>query len=57
MKPRTPGRTTSLFDKFTGLFYSLYTKHGTNGFTSNPKDEASWLSVMLKDTGGMTFTK
>ena len=31
---------TSLGDKGIGLFYVRYTTHGTNGFTSNPKDEA-----------------
>ena len=36
----TPGRTPSLFDKCTGFFYMRYTTHGTNGFTSHPKDEA-----------------
>ena len=49
-QPGTPGQTPSLFDKCTGFFYKRYTKHGTNGFTSHPKDEAHWLSVLLKDT-------
>ena len=39
-QPGTPGRTPSLFDKCTGFFYMRYTTHGTNGFTSHPKDEA-----------------
>ena len=40
IRPGTPGRTPSLFDKCTGFFYMRYTTHGTNGFTSHPKDEA-----------------
>ena len=55
-KPGTLGQTPSLIDKYTGFFYVHYTTHGTNGFTSHPKDESSWLSVLLKDTGVMTGT-
>ncbi len=44
IKPGTPGRTPSLFDKCTGFFFVRYTTHGTNGFTSHPKDEA----IMVK---------
>ena len=40
-------QTPSLFDKCTRFFYERYTTHGTNGFTSLSKDEASWLSVLL----------
>ena len=50
IKLGTPGRTRSLFDKYTELFYVRYTIHGTNGFTYYPKDEASLLSILLKDT-------
>ena len=46
----TPGRTPSLFNKRTGLFYIRYTTHVTNGLTSHPKDEAMVKSVFLKDT-------
>ena len=41
----TPGRTPSLFDKCTGFFYMPYTTHGTNGFTSHPKDEETSLTA------------
>ena len=51
IKPGTPGRTPSLSDKCTGFFFVCYTTHGTNGLMSNPKDEASWLSVLLKGSG------
>ena len=42
----TPGRTPSLFDKCTGFFYMRYTTHGTNGFTSHPKDESIVRSIV-----------
>ena len=38
--------TPFLSDKWTWLFYVRYKTHETNGFTSNPHDEAS----QLKDT-------
>ena len=52
IKPGTLGQTPSLFNKYTRFFYVHYTTHGTNRFacTSYPKDVASWLSVLLKDT-------
>ena len=48
IKPGISGWTPSLYDI---ALWSLmqYTTHGTNGFTSHPKDEASWLNVLLKD--------
>ena len=39
-----------------GSFMCLYTTHGTNGFTSHPKDEALLIDVLSKDTG-VDFTK
>ena len=36
----------SFLYKCAGLFYVRYTTHGTNGFTSHPKDK-QWLSVYL----------
>ena len=38
------GEPLSLSDKCTEFFYMRYTTHGINGFTSHPKDEASWLT-------------
>ena len=40
-----------------GPFSVRYKTHGTNGFTSHPKDGASWLSVRLKETGVTTGTR
>ena len=31
-----------------------FTTHKTNGFTPHPKDETSWLSILLKDTSVTT---
>ena len=49
IKLETLGQTPSLFDKCTGFFNVRYTMHRTRGFTSHPKDQASWFSVLLKD--------
>ncbi len=46
IKPGTPGRTPSLFDKCTGFFYMHYTTHETNGFTSHPKEEAIMVTCL-----------
>ena len=35
-----------------GSFFVRNTTPSTNGFMSHPKDEASWLSVLHKDTTG-----
>ena len=45
IKPGTPGQILCSI-LCTGLFYVRYTTHGTNGFTSHPKDK-QWLSVQL----------
>ena len=29
-----------------GFFYVRYLTQGTNGLTSNPKDEATWLGIL-----------
>ena len=57
IRPGTPGRAPSLYDKCTGLFYMHYTTHGTTGFTSHSEDKALCVSVLLKDTGVMTGTR
>ena len=45
IKPGTPGLSPpSLNESALGYFPA----HGTNGFTSHPKDKTSWLSVLLK---------
>ena len=56
IKPGTPGRTPSLSNKWTGLFYVL-TTHTTNGFTSYPKDEAMVKCLAYKDTSVTTGTR
>ncbi len=48
IKPGTLGRTPSLYDKCTGFFYVRYTTHGTNGFTSHPKDEAIMVKCLAE---------
>ena len=49
------GKLLLFHDKCPGFFYVHYTTHGTNSFTSHPKDEAIiWLSVLLKDTSAAT---
>ena len=35
-------------DSCAGFFYIYLTTHWTNNFTPHPKDEASWLSVLLQ---------
>ena len=50
MKPGTPGPTCFLaLGSFTCVKTHTHT-HMTSGFTSYPKDEALWLSVLVKDT-------
>ncbi len=44
IKPGTPGRTPSVYDKCNRLVYINYTIHGTYSFTSHSKDAA----VMVK---------
>ena len=46
---RNKGRTPFFFDKCTGFFCMRHTTHGTDGFTSHPKDDKC-LGVLLKDT-------
>ena len=48
LRPVTLGGTPPLSDKYTGFIYVRCTTHRTNGFKPLPKDEASWLSVLLK---------
>ena len=50
-QPGTSGRTPSLFNERTVFFYMpFYTTHGTNGFTSHPKDEAMDKCLAFKST-------
>ena len=50
IEPGKPGLTSARFDySALGSFYVHCTVHGTNGFTSHPKD-APWLRFLLKDT-------
>ena len=46
VRPGTPGRTPSLYNKCTVHFYVHYTTHRTVGFTSHPKDAV----IMVKET-------
>ena len=50
IKPITPRLTLLLVISTLGYFTSRYTTHGTSGFMSYQKDEASWLSILLKNT-------
>ncbi len=50
-QPETQGQPPLLFcNKCTGFFYAHYTTHGTNGFTSHPKDEAIMVKCLALRT-------
>ena len=48
IKPGTLGRTPSLFDKCTGLFYTRYTSHSSYGFLSHSKDTTTMVKCFAK---------